>query len=102
MIFGLPWFAIIPIVAIVGGLIYAYKEQELKLEEKRLGTLREVNEMRKMMINLKERVEKLEAKIEASSKRKKEEPDPLEAIELDENNPGESEIRHRSTKSKTR
>ncbi len=62
MIFGLPWFAIIPIVAIIGGFLYAYKEQELKLEEKRLASSREINEMRKIIHNLTARVEQLENK----------------------------------------
>ena len=61
MIFGLPWFAIIPIVAIIGGLIYAYKEKELSLEEKRLTSAKESQELRKMIFNLKSRVENLEA-----------------------------------------
>lgn len=61
MLFGLPWFAIIPIVAIIGGLVYAYKEQELKMEEKKMGSSRELNDMRKVIHNLKSRVENLEA-----------------------------------------
>ena len=49
--FGLPWFAVIPIVAIVGGLIYAYKEKELEMEieEKRMMGAREANELRAMI-----------------------------------------------------
>lgn len=61
MLFGIPWPGIVAIVAIVGGLLYAYKEQELKMEEKRLGSSRELNEMRKIIHNLKSRVENLEA-----------------------------------------
>ncbi|GAB5410338.1 MAG: hypothetical protein BalsKO_27030 [Balneolaceae bacterium] len=61
MIFGLPWFAIIPIVAIVGGLVFAYKEKELALEEKRLTSSKESHELRKMILNLKSRIENLEA-----------------------------------------
>lgn len=61
MIFGLPWFAIIPIVAIIGGLFYAYKEKELALEEKRLTSTKESHELRKMIFNLKSRIENLEA-----------------------------------------
>ncbi|RNC83236.1 MAG: hypothetical protein ED557_11070 [Balneola sp.] len=59
--FGLPWFAIIPIVAIIGGLFYAYKEKELSLEEKRLTSAKESHELRKMIFNLKTRIENLEA-----------------------------------------
>mgnify|MGYP001270387349 CR=1 FL=1 len=32
MLFGLPWFAVIAIVAIGGGMIFSYKEKELSLE----------------------------------------------------------------------
>ena len=66
MIFGLPWFAIIPIVAIVGGLLYAYKEKEMEMEEKRMVKSRELNEMRQVIHNLKSRVDELEAKVSAS------------------------------------
>ncbi len=61
MLFGLPWFAIIPIVAVIGGLIYAYKEKELQIEEKRLTSTKESHELRKMIFNLKARIENLEA-----------------------------------------
>lgn len=61
MIFGIPWFGIIPIVAIIGGLFYAYKEKELALEEKRLTSSKESHELRKMILNLKSRIENLEA-----------------------------------------
>lgn len=60
--FGLPWFAVIPIVAIVGGLIYAYKEKELEMEieEKRMMGAREANELRAMIRELQSRVQNLE------------------------------------------
>ena len=58
--FGLPWFAVIPIVAIVGGLIYAYKEKELEIEEKRMMGAREANELRAMIRELQSRVQNLE------------------------------------------
>ena len=61
MLFGLPWFAIIPIVAIIGGLLYAYKEKEMEMEEKRLTSTKEAQELRKMIFNLKARVENLES-----------------------------------------
>lgn len=61
MLFGLPWFALIPMIAIIGGLIYAYKEKELEMEEKRMGSSRELNEMRKVIHNLKSRIENLES-----------------------------------------
>lgn len=84
MLFGIPWFAIIPIVAIVGGLLYAYKEQELKFEEKRLTSLREVNELRKIIHNLKSRIENLEAIVTAENPGKKKNADPLSSIEIDD------------------
>ena len=46
MLFGLPWFAVIAIVAIGGGMIFSYKEKELSLEEKRLFSAREANDLR--------------------------------------------------------
>ncbi len=58
--FGLPWFAVIPIVAIVGGLIYAYNEKELQIEEKRMMGAREANELRAMIWELQSRVQNLE------------------------------------------
>ena len=60
--FGLPWFAVIPIVAIVGGLIYAYKEKELEMEieEKRMMGALEANELRAMIRELQGRVQNLE------------------------------------------
>ena len=74
--FGIPWPGLVAIVAIVGGLFYAYKEQELKLESKRLSSLKEINELRKIIQNLKSRIEDLEAK--NSSK----EQVPLDDIEI--------------------
>ena len=61
MLFGIPWFGIIPIVAIIGGLVYAFKEKELALEEKRLTSAKESHELRKMILNLKSRIENLES-----------------------------------------
>ncbi len=58
--FGLPWFAVIPIVAIVDGLIYAYKEKELEIEKKRMMGAREANELRAMIRELQGRVQNLE------------------------------------------
>lgn len=60
MLFGLPWYAIVAIVAIGGGLLYAYKEQELLAEEKRYTSSKESQELRKLILNLKARVEHLE------------------------------------------
>lgn len=60
MLFGLPWYAIVAIVAIGGGLLYAYKEQELLAEEKRYTSSKESQELRKLILNLKSRIEHLE------------------------------------------
>ncbi len=100
MLFGLPWFAIIPIVAIIGGLVYAYKEQELKMEEKRMSNSKEVHELRKIIHNLKSRVENLEAIVTTTEDFDEEEADPLSSIELDndlnEENRNRSGSRRRS------
>ncbi|MEQ8524330.1 hypothetical protein [Gracilimonas sp.] len=61
MLFGLPWYAVVALASVIGGLLYAYKEKEMEMEEKRLGSSRELNEMRKVVHNLKSRVENLEA-----------------------------------------
>ncbi|MEX0608805.1 MAG: hypothetical protein WD016_10650 [Balneolaceae bacterium] len=90
MIFGIPWFAIIPIIAIVGGLLYAYKEQELKLEEKRLTSSREVNELRKILHNLKSRIESLEATLAQGSGKQRRAADPLSSIEIDDEYDGQN------------
>ncbi len=64
MIFGLPWFAVVAIVSIVvaagGGIWSDIRSKELKLEEKRLNSSKESQELRKMIYNLKSRIEQLE------------------------------------------
>lgn len=60
MIFGLPWWAIVAIVIPLAGMLYAYKEQELKMEEKRFTSAKESQELRKMILSLKSRIENLE------------------------------------------
>ncbi|MBD3617086.1 MAG: hypothetical protein HUJ22_11000 [Gracilimonas sp.] len=85
MFFGLPWFAIVAIVAIAGGLIYAYKEEELKMEGKRLANSREMHEMRQVVHNLKSRVENLEAIVtEDSRESSKKDANPLGEIEIED------------------
>ncbi|HET8865391.1 MAG TPA: hypothetical protein VFM80_06795 [Gracilimonas sp.] len=85
MFFGLPWFAIVAIVAIAGGLIYAYKEEELKMEGKRLASSREIHDLRQIVHNLKSRVETLEA-IATEEKRSpsRKQANPLGDIEIDD------------------
>lgn len=85
MFFGLPWFAIVAIVAIAGGLIYAYKEEELKMEGKRLASSREIQELRQIVHNLKSRIETLEA-IATEEKRtsSRNQANPLGDIEIDD------------------
>ncbi|MEQ9266444.1 MAG: hypothetical protein RLN81_14535 [Balneolaceae bacterium] len=95
MLFGLPWFALIPIIAIVGGLVLAYKEKELKLEEKRLTSSKESNELRKMILNLKNRVENLESIITESEEKRVEVP--LDEIEI-KNDLEDGERGNRSTR----
>ena len=63
MLFGLPWFAIIAIVAIGGGMIFSYKEKELALEEKNLFNVREAYELRGDIERLQRRIEHLENKV---------------------------------------
>lgn len=64
MIFDLPWFAVVAIVSIIvsigGGIWGGIREKEIKLEEKRLASSKESQELRKMMFNLKSRIERLE------------------------------------------
>lgn len=61
MFFGLPWFAVVAIVAIVGGLILRYREQELQMEAKTVGNLKQLRELQKNVENLQQRIENLEA-----------------------------------------
>lgn len=85
MLFGIPWPGIVAIVAIVGGLLYAYKEQEMKLEEKRLGNSREINDLRKIIHNLKSRIENLEAiAAEEKNRSSQSESRPLSEIEIED------------------
>lgn len=61
--FGLPAWAIIALVAIVGGLFLGYKEKELKLEEKALMSNKQAQELKKMIHHLTSRVDELEREI---------------------------------------
>ena len=63
MLFGLPWFAVIAIVAIGGGMIFSYKEKELSLEEKRLFSAREANDLHGHIEHLQRRIEQLERRV---------------------------------------
>lgn len=67
MLFGLPWFAVIAIVAIGGGMIFSYKEKELALEEKNLFNVREAYELRGDIERLQRRIEQLESKVTKKS-----------------------------------
>ncbi|MFP8489957.1 hypothetical protein ACKGJO_12785 [Gracilimonas sp. Q87] len=68
MLFGLPWFAIVAIVAIAGGLLYAFKEKEMEMESKRMTSVRDLNELRKVVHNLKSRIDTLESDLQKQSK----------------------------------
>ncbi|MBO6572998.1 MAG: hypothetical protein ABJ387_14955 [Balneola sp.] len=81
MLFGLPWWAIIPLVAIIGGFITKYREQELKHEEKRMASTKEIHELRKIIQNLKARIEKLEGSVSSSGSDVKKNV-PLDDIEI--------------------
>lgn len=81
MLFGLPWWALIPIIAIAGGLFIEYRKQELKAEEKRMASSKEINELRKIIHNLKSRIEKLEGSMNSSSSGVKKDV-PLDDIEI--------------------
>ncbi len=93
MLFGLPWWAIIAIIAVGGGLLVEYRKQELKAEEKRMAGSKEVHELRKIIHNLKSRIEKLESEMSAS-KKNREKSVPLDDIEIKDDyysdNEGES------------
>ncbi len=80
MIFGIPWFAIIPIVAIVGGLLVAYRKNELDHEAKMRASTQEVQELRKILHNLRSRIENLEAIVTSEKEMKKDVP--LDDIEV--------------------
>ena len=95
MIFGIPWFGIIPIVAIVGGLIYAYKEKEMELEEKRLTSAKESQELRKMIFNLKARIENLETIVTENEKNAAAPEISLDEIEIKD---GDNESSNQSTR----
>jgi len=82
MLFGLPWWALIPIIAIVGGLFIEYRKQELKAEEKRMTSSKEIHELRKIIQNLKSRIEKLEGAVSSSSKNDTKKNIPLDDIEI--------------------
>ena len=61
MLLGIPWFAWIAIVAIVGGMYTGYKTEKLKVESKLSEKSGELEEIRKILFHLKNRVENLEA-----------------------------------------
>ncbi|MBO6793497.1 MAG: hypothetical protein JJ895_06275 [Balneolaceae bacterium] len=95
MLFGLPWWAIIAIVAIVGGMYTSIREKEMKLEEKRLTSSKEAQELRKMIFNLKSRVEHLETIVTELEEQQRE--ITLDDIEikndLDDDNKNSSRVR---------
>jgi len=82
MLFGLPWWALIPIIAVAGGLFIEYRKQELKAEEKRMASSKEIHELRKIIHNLKSRIENLEGAVSSSSKENVKKNVPLDDIEI--------------------
>lgn len=95
MLFGLPWWAVVAIVAIVGSFYVGIRDREMKLEEKRLTSSKESQELRKMIFNLKSRVEHLETIVTDLEQPKGE--ISLDDIEikndLDDNNKNSSRVR---------
>lgn len=61
MLLGLPWFAWIPIVAIIGGLITEHQKNKMKMMQMQRDSNQETDDLRKVIHNLKSRVENLEA-----------------------------------------
>lgn len=96
MLFGLPWWALIPIIAVAGGLFIEYRKQELKAEEKRMASSKEIHELRKIIHNLKSRIEKLEGKVSSVENSSKKDV-PLDDIEIKDDyySDGEESTRRR-------
>lgn len=97
MFFGLPWYAVVAIVGILiplGGMFYSFKEKELKMEEKRYTNAKELQELRKMILSLKARVEDLEKQL---SKKETTNPsisiDDIEIKEKDDTSAGRPKVR---------
>lgn len=82
MLFGLPWWALIPLLAIGGGLFIEYRKQELKAEEKRMASSKEVNELRRIIQSLKARIERLEGMTKPSTNSEAKRSVPLDDIEI--------------------
>ncbi|MEO1023239.1 MAG: hypothetical protein AAFW89_11915 [Bacteroidota bacterium] len=61
MLFGLPWYAVVGLVAVVGSMILAFQQQKLELREKNSQNNQEIDELRKMVHTMKNRIENLEA-----------------------------------------
>ncbi len=85
MFFGLPWYALVAIVGILiplGGMFYSFKEKELKMEEKRYTSAKESQELRKMILNLKSRIENLEAIVTETASEEEKAEISLDEIEI--------------------
>lgn len=91
MLFGLPWYAIVAIVSIAGGLFYAFKEKEIEMESKRMTNVRELNELHKVVHDLKSRIETLESNLKTMSKNSsKQNYNPLSEIEIEDEVEGQN------------
>lgn len=82
MLFGLPWWALIPIIAVAGGLFIEYRKQELKAEEKRMASSKEIHELRRIIQGLKARIEKVEGMVNSSDRARSKKEVPLDDIEI--------------------
>lgn len=78
-------WVLIPIVAIVGAYIIDYQKNKLKWQSKNKQSDKELEEMRKLMQQIKQRVENLEAiAADNPAELRATERDPLDRIELDD------------------
>lgn len=76
---------LIIVVSILGGYIIDYQKNKLKWQSKNKQSDKELEEMRKLMQQMKRRIENLEAiAADSPSDFRGDENDPLERIEIDE------------------
>jgi hypothetical protein len=83
---GIIWI-LIPLVAIVGGYIIDYQKNKLKWQQKNTQSDEELEELRKLMFQMKKRIENLEAIAAGDpSEFKSREMDPQSIIEIVDSN----------------
>jgi hypothetical protein len=79
-------WVLIPLVAIIGAYMIDYQKNKLKWQAKNNQSDKELEEVRKMMHQLKRRIENLEA-IAADSDGGLQQSNPAEMIEIDDRKP---------------